>query len=159
MLHYHQKTKKIGLDPGVRPASQSPFSSQVRNYLYSAELVTDKYLQHITSFLPTLPCLDTAMTTLRAKSFLSAGNRLILKTRHFNTKSWKTPAVPVPETQCQVLSKHTYGNVTFLSLPDHKYHQLPKAHRPLAHLVKQQSVEETENERLLKITTYLMSSA
>lgn len=64
MLHYHQKKKKNGLDPGVRSALENSFSSQVQNYLYSTELVTDMHYQHTVLFLPTPPCLDTGMTTL-----------------------------------------------------------------------------------------------
>jgi len=60
--------------------------------------------------------------------------------------------MPNPQQQC------IWDHHLFLSLPDHKCHRLPKVHKPLAHLVKQQSAEETENKRLLKITIYLMSS-
>lgn len=118
MLHHHQKKrkKKIGLDPGVRPALENPFSSQVQNYLYSTALATDMYYQHIMLFLSAPPCLDTAMTTLWPKSFLSAGNRLVLKTGHFSRGRGKLPTVPVPETQCQMFNKHIFGNLTYFYL-------------------------------------------
>lgn len=91
--------------------------------------------------------------------FLSAGNRLVLKTPIGKEENYLLYQFQKHRCkQCQMLNRNIVGNVT-LSLPDHKCHQLPKVHRPLVHLARQQSVEETENKRLLKITSYLMSSA